>query len=78
VKTQDLRSDNNNACTLFRFWRRCFWRISFVIQVLSLMVVRVLLLQVVHHRDGVFVFFFLSFLFFFAVCICDVLYILLV
>ena len=66
MKTQDLRSGDDNACALFPSWRRCFWRISSVVRVLCSVVVRVLLLRVVEHRDGVFVFLFSLFYFFLA------------
>jgi hypothetical protein len=39
-KIQDPQSDDDNVCALFPFWRRCFWRISFVVRVLSSVVVR--------------------------------------
>jgi hypothetical protein len=38
------------------FWRHCFWRILPVVRVLFLVVVRVLLLRAVHHRDRIFLF----------------------
>jgi hypothetical protein len=62
MKIQDIRSDNHNAYTLFSFSMRCFWRIYFVVKVLHSVLLRVLLLRAFHHRAGMFVFFFLSFL----------------
>jgi hypothetical protein len=58
---------------LFPSGRRCFWRISFVVQVLSSVVVRLLPFRVFHHHDEVFVFF-VSFFFISSsvVCILDV------
>jgi hypothetical protein len=34
-------------------WRRWFWRVSFIVWILCVVVVRVLLLQVVYNRDMV-------------------------
>jgi hypothetical protein len=51
-ENQDLWSGDNNAYALFPSWRRCFWRISFVVHVLSLVVVRVLLLRVSSSRHS--------------------------
>ena len=73
VKTQNPWSGDDNACALFPFWRCRFWRTSYVVRMLSLVVVRVLLMWVFHHCHGVFVFIFLSFSFLFlVVCIFDV------
>jgi hypothetical protein len=52
---------------LFPFYRRRFWRNSFAVQVLSLVVVRMLLLRVFHHCDEVFIF--LSLLYFILGCV---------
>jgi hypothetical protein len=58
MKTQDLRSGDDNVCALFPSGRCCFWRIMFVVRVFSSVALRVLLLRVVHHHNEVFVFFF--------------------
>jgi hypothetical protein len=68
VKTQVLRSGDDNACTLFPSYIHHFWRTPFVVQVLSLVVVRVLLLRVFITATGL-CFLFLLFLFFLVVCI---------